>query len=47
MFAHPKVRLATAALVGALLGVIIGWCTNAAMVEISINAIFALYFGKF
>lgn len=29
------------------MGILIGWCTNAAMVEISINAIFALYFGFF
>lgn len=47
LFANAKVRLVASALAGAVLGIIIGWCTNAAMVEISINAIFALYFGFF
>lgn len=46
LFANAKVRLIASALAGAVLGIVIGWCTNAAMVEISINAIFALYFGK-
>lgn len=44
---NPNVRLGIAAVIGAVLGMLIGWCTNAAMVEISINAIFALYFGFF
>jgi hypothetical protein len=43
----PKAKLALSTLAGALLGIVIGWCCNAAMVEISINAIFALYFGFF
>lgn len=44
---NPKARAALYTVAGALLGVVIGWCCNAAMVEISINAIFALYFGFF
>lgn len=44
---NANARLGVAAVVGAILGMLIGWCTNAAMVEISINAIFALYFGFF
>lgn len=47
MTQNPNVRLGLAAIIGAILGMLIGWCTNAAMVEISINAIFALYFGFF
>lgn len=44
---HPWLRLVLSGLVGAVLGVVVGWCTNGAMVEISINAIFATYFGCF
>jgi len=43
--AKPAVRAAVAAGAGAVLGVMVGWCTNAAMVEISINSIFAFFFG--
>jgi uncharacterized membrane protein (Fun14 family) len=39
--------LAGSACAGALLGMAVGWCVNAAMVEISINSIFAAYFGLF
>jgi hypothetical protein len=44
---RPWFRYTMAAVIGAGIGVIVGWCTNAAMVEISINPIFALYFGTY
>jgi tetrahydromethanopterin S-methyltransferase subunit C len=44
-FSHPNARLLVSGVLCSLLGVVIAWCTNAAMVEVSINAIFALYFG--
>jgi hypothetical protein len=31
---HPIVSAAVATVVGAALGIVIGWCTNAAMVEV-------------